>query len=116
MSGTLLVGGKLFGMPSFDALALISLPAFWFASFVVFALRTALVGMPQTERIERLSISPYLPRLVMEFGYWMFTLPIAALVRVGVTANMVTAASVLFTVLAAVAYGGGHFALGGWTL
>jgi CDP-diacylglycerol--glycerol-3-phosphate 3-phosphatidyltransferase len=29
---------------------------------------------------------------------------------------MVTAASVLFTVLAAVAYGSGHFAVGGWTL
>lgn len=109
-------GGTLFGMPAFEAVMLVTLPAFWVVSFVFFALRAALVGMPQTERIGRLSISPYLPRLVMEFGYWMFTLPIALLVRIGVTANMVTAASVGFTVLAAIAYGGGHFAVGGWTL
>ena len=116
MAGTLFADGRLLGMPSIDALALVSLPAFWVLSFAYFALRTVFIGMPQTERIGRLSISPYLPRLVMEFGYWMFTLPIAALVRFGVTANMVTAASVLFTLLAAVAYGAGHFALGGWTL
>jgi CDP-diacylglycerol--glycerol-3-phosphate 3-phosphatidyltransferase len=99
-----------------DALALLTLPAFWVLSFVFFALRTAVIGMPRTERIGRLAISPYLPRLVMEFGYWMFTLPIAALSRLGVTANMITAASVIFTMLAAVAYGAGHFAVGGWTL
>ncbi len=116
MSETFAGGGRILGMPAIDALALVMLPAFWVLSFVFFALRTALVGMPRTERIGRLSISPYLPRVVMEFGYWMFTLPIALLVRLGVTANMVTAASVLFTALAAVAYGAGHFAIGGWTL
>jgi CDP-diacylglycerol--glycerol-3-phosphate 3-phosphatidyltransferase len=108
--------GKVFGMPAIDALALVTLPAFWVLSFVFFALRSVIVGTPQTERIGRLSISPYLPRMVMEFGYWMFTLPIAVLVRIGVTANMVTAASVIFTALAAIAYGAGHFAVGGWTL
>ena len=116
MFGTFAEGGRLLGMPAMDALALVMLPGIWVVSFVFFALRTALVGMPQTERIGRLAISPYLPRMVMEFGYWMFTLPIAVLVRIGVTANMVTAASVVFTTLAAVAYGAGHFAIGGWTL
>jgi phosphatidylglycerophosphate synthase len=116
MFGTFTGGGLLWGMPQFDALALVSLPAFWVVSFVFFTLRSVLVGMPRTDRIGKLSISPYLPRLVMEFGYWMFTLPIAALVRLGVTADMVTAASVVFTVSAALAYGLGHFALGGWIL
>ncbi len=116
MAETFTLPGRLFGLPALDALALVTLPAIWLVSFVFFALRSAVVGTPQTDRIGRLSISPYLPRLVMEFGYWMFTLPIAALVRLGVTANMVTAASVVFTVLAAVAFGAGHFAVGGWTL
>ena len=116
MFGTFTAGERFFGIPALDAVALVTLPAFWILSFVFFALRTALVGMPRTDRIGKLSISPYLPRVVMEFGYWMFTLPIAALVRIGVTANMVTAASVIFTLLAAVAFGVGHFAVGGWTL
>ncbi len=64
----------------------------------------------------RLAVSPYLPRVVMEFGYWMFTLPIALLLRVGVTANMVTAASMVFTIIGAIFFGAGHVALGGGTL
>lgn len=116
ISASLGNGGKLLGMPMSDALALLSLPLIWVASFVFFVLRSMVVGMPQTERIGRLSISPYLPRLVMEFGYWMFTLPIALLVRLGVSANMVTAASMLFTCGAAYCFAIGHFAIGGWTL
>jgi len=109
-------GGRLLGMPVVDALALVVLSAIWVLSFIYFALRALVLGAPQTERIGRLSISPYLPRLVMEFGYWMFTLPILALVRLGVSANMVTAASALFTLLAAGFFAAGQFALGGWTL
>ncbi len=116
MFGTTMADGKLLGMPALDALALLSLPLFWVGSFAYFALRSIVVGVPRTDRIGRLSISPYLPRMVMEFGYWMFTLPIEVLLWLGVSADMVTAASVVFTVLAAVAFGGGYFALGGWTL
>lgn len=116
MLGTSLTGGSLLGMPALDALALVSLPLFWVMSFLFFALRSMIVGVPQTDRIGRLSVSPYLPRMVMEFGYWMFTLPIKLLVWLGVSADMVTAASVVFTVLAAIGFGAGHFAIGGWTL
>lgn len=116
MTATFTAGGTLFGMPAIDALALVTLPGVWVVGFVFFALRAAIFGTPQTDRIGRLSVSPYLPRVVMEFGYWMFTLPIALLVKLGVSADMVTGASVFFTVGAAVLFGMGHMALGGWTL
>jgi CDP-diacylglycerol--glycerol-3-phosphate 3-phosphatidyltransferase len=52
----------------------------------------------------------------MEFGYWMFTLPIGLCLRLGLSADAVTFGSLAFTVGAALAFGGGHFALGGWVL
>ena len=116
MFGTTMAGGNLLGMPRLDALAIVSLPLFWVLSFAFFALRALFVGVPQTDRIGRLSISPYLPRVVMEFGYWMFTLPIKVLIWLGVSADMVTSASVVLTCLAAVGFATGHFAVGGWTL
>ena len=116
MFGTTMANGTMLGIPAFDAVALVSLPLFWVVSFVFFALRSVFVGVPQTDRIGRLSVSPYLPRVVMEFGYWMFTLPVKGLIALGISADMVTAASMVFTVLGAIAFGAGHFALGGWTL
>lgn len=104
------------GLPPIDAAIILALPIFWVVAFAFFALRAAIVGAPRTERIGRLAVSPYLPRLVMEFGYWMFRLPIAVLLRLGVTADMVTAASTLFTVVAAFLFGSGRIALGGWML
>jgi CDP-diacylglycerol--glycerol-3-phosphate 3-phosphatidyltransferase len=107
---------RLLGMPMLDAIVVVCLPALWVVCFVIFALRSAWLGAQRTDRIGRLAVSPYLPRVFMEFGYWMFTLPIALLLRLGVTANMVTAASLFFTVVGAVLFGTGHIALGGWTL
>jgi CDP-diacylglycerol--glycerol-3-phosphate 3-phosphatidyltransferase len=72
--------------------------------------------MPPTARLDKVARSPYLPRVIMEFGYWMFTLPIAACLKLGITPNMLTFASLGLTAAAAVAIGMGHFALGGWTL
>jgi CDP-diacylglycerol--glycerol-3-phosphate 3-phosphatidyltransferase len=109
-------GERLLGMPMLDALVVVCLPGVWLACFIFFALRSALTGAQQTDRIGRLAVSPYLPRVVMEFGYWMFTLPIALLLRLGVTANMITAASMVFTIIGAIFFGAGHVALGGGTL
>jgi CDP-diacylglycerol--glycerol-3-phosphate 3-phosphatidyltransferase len=88
----------------------------WVLAFLYFALRSAAYGMPRTARIDKISASPYLPRIFMEFGYWMFTLPIDVCLKLGLTADMVTVGSMVFTALAALAFGAGHFALGGWTL
>jgi CDP-diacylglycerol--glycerol-3-phosphate 3-phosphatidyltransferase len=52
----------------------------------------------------------------MEFGYWMFRIPVRMCIALGITPNMITFGSMLLTLAAAVALGGGHFALGGWIL
>jgi CDP-diacylglycerol--glycerol-3-phosphate 3-phosphatidyltransferase len=94
-----------------------SLPvAFWVLMFFVFLGITAVRGVPRTARIDRIARSPYLPRIVMEFGYWMIDAPARGLVRLGVTPNTITTLSLLFTVGAALLFGAGRFAEGGWAL
>lgn len=94
-----------------------SLPiAFWVAMFFVFLAITAVRGVPRTARIDRVARSPYLPRIVMEFGYWMMDTPANACVRLGITPNMITTLSLLFTISAALLFAIGYFAAGGWML
>jgi CDP-diacylglycerol---glycerol-3-phosphate 3-phosphatidyltransferase len=94
-----------------------SLPvAFWVLMFLVFLGITAVRGMPRTARIDRVARSPYLPRVVMEFGYWMMDAPANACVRLGITPNMITTLSLVFTAGAAVLFGAGRFFEGGWAL
>ncbi len=95
---------------------MVGLPAFWVVAFLYFCVRSAIFGTPRTARIDKIALSPYLPRLIMEFGYWMFTLPVKVLMALGVTPNMLTFGSLVVTASAAVAMGLGHFALGGWAL
>src|SRR6185312_8766026 len=85
-----------------------SLPlAFWFLMFGVFLVISAVRGMPRTARIDRVTRSPYLPRVVMEFGYWMMDAPANLFVRLGITPNAITTLSLLFTITAAACYGAG---------
>src|SRR6185369_4383814 len=72
--------------------------------------------MPRTARIDRIAKSPYMPRIIMEFGYWMFTLPIKVLIKLRVTPDMLTIGSLIVTIVAAFFIGAGSFAIGGWTL
>jgi phosphatidylglycerophosphate synthase len=115
---TVLVNGieVLSRLPLADSIPLIGLPSIWVLCFVFFCARAALFGAPRTARIDKIARSPYLPRLIMEFGYWMFQLPIRLLMSLGVTPNMLTFASLAVTVGGALFIGAGHFALGGWTL
>jgi CDP-diacylglycerol--glycerol-3-phosphate 3-phosphatidyltransferase len=94
-----------------------SLPVlFWIACFVVFLGISAVRGVPRTARIDRVARSPYLPRIVMEFGYWMLGAPADACVQLGISPNAITTVSLLFTVGAAIGFGCGNFFVGGWLL
>jgi CDP-diacylglycerol--glycerol-3-phosphate 3-phosphatidyltransferase len=94
-----------------------SLPVlFWVLMFFVFLGITAVRGVPRTARIDRIARSPYLPRIVMEYGYWMIDAPANLMVRLRVTPNMITTLSLLFTLGAAVLFGMGRMAEGGWAL
>lgn len=106
----------LLGLPLSILVPMLGLPAFWLASFVVYCVRCALFGMDRSARIDQLYVSTWLPRIFLEFGYWMFRIPVALCIALRITPNMITFGSMLLTVAAAVLIGLGHFAVGGWTL
>jgi phosphatidylglycerophosphate synthase len=93
---------------SFVAVSLVLLTAF--------CVRVAVAGMPRSGRVERVARSPYLPRALMEFGYWIFRPPVALCAWLGITANMVTGASLVVTAGGAALLGAGRFTAGGWLL
>lgn len=109
-------GQMLWSLPWAVKIPLLGLPTFWIVSFIVYLLRCALFGMERTPRIDTVFKSPWLPRVVMEFGYWMFRIPVRLCIVLGITPNMITFGSLLLTIGGALAIGMGHFALGGWTL
>jgi CDP-diacylglycerol--glycerol-3-phosphate 3-phosphatidyltransferase len=90
--------------------------AAWVLAFLVFVAIAAVRGLPRTARLGTLPRSPYLPRLVLEFGYWVLDAPANVCVRLGVRPNAITTVSLLLSLAAAVALGRGHFAAGGWLL
>lgn len=109
-------GQVLWALPWAVKIPLFGLPLFWFVCFGIYVLRCALFGMDRTARIDKLWESPWLPRIFMEFGYWMFRIPVRICIALGITPNMITVGSLLLTVVAAVGVGMGHFAFGGWML
>lgn len=109
-------GQVLWSLPWTVKIPLFGLPLFWLTSFLVYLLRCAIFGMDRSPRIDKLWESPWLPRIVMEFGYWMFRIPVRMCIALGITPNMITVGSMILTIVAAVAVAMGHFAFGGWTL
>jgi len=91
-------------------------PLFFAASFVLYALHGAVFGFARTERFDKLHVSPLLPRVFLEYGYFLYRAPVRACVALGITANMLTIASVLLCGVGAFFVAHGRFTLGGWTL
>jgi CDP-diacylglycerol--glycerol-3-phosphate 3-phosphatidyltransferase len=111
-----LVGDTFASLPISVWLVLLASPAIVASSLAFFLIRVALFGRPSTARIDKVSKSPYLPRIIMEYGYWCSSLPVDFCVAVGITPNMITLLSLVATIAAAVLFGRGHFLAGGWTL
>lgn len=103
-------------IPAIELVPLLGLPAFWIISFLIYCLRCAIFGMDRSPRIDQVARTPWLPRIVMEFGYWMFRIPVRLCIALGITANMITFGSLILTVIAAVSISQGYFGLGGWML
>jgi CDP-diacylglycerol--glycerol-3-phosphate 3-phosphatidyltransferase len=103
-------------LPLTDLVPLLGLPLLWAVCFTAYGVRTLVFGMPRTPRLDRIAQSPYLPRIFLEFGYAMFTLPVAACARVGITPNQLTLSSLGLTLVAAVGFGAGRFGFAGWAL
>lgn len=110
------VGHPLWSLPLTVLVPLVGLPTFWVTSFLIYCVKCAIWGMDRTPRIDQLTKTPWLPRLVMEFGYWMFRIPVRLCILLGITPNMITFGSMLITVVAGVSVALGHFAFGGWMI
>ena len=103
-------------LPLVDLLPILALFTYAVPAFVWFLVRSATTGMPHEPRLRSVPSSPYLPRVLMEFTYWIFNQPVAVCRFLGITPNMLTYASLAITTAASVALGAGRFALGGWVL
>jgi CDP-diacylglycerol--glycerol-3-phosphate 3-phosphatidyltransferase len=110
------MSSRLGGVPLVDLVPIVALFAYAVPAFLVFLVRTAVAGVPRTARIESVPRSPYLPRLIMEYAYWVFAQPVWICRRVGIGPDALSYASLVVSVAGAVALGAGWFGLGGWTL
>jgi CDP-diacylglycerol--glycerol-3-phosphate 3-phosphatidyltransferase len=111
-----MIPSALSRLPRSSAIPLFVLPLIWTVGFSLYAVRSLVRGVPHTPRLDHIAESPTLPRVFLEFGYCMFVLPVAACVRLGVTPNQLTLASLGATLVAAVGLGLGHFGFAGWIL
>jgi CDP-diacylglycerol--glycerol-3-phosphate 3-phosphatidyltransferase len=105
---------RLLRVPLIDLLPLVALMAYTVPAFVVFLVRAD--GVARPSRLDQVPRSPYLPRVLMEFGYWVFAQPVGICRRLGIPAHAVTIASLVVTIGASVALGAGLFGVGGWVL
>jgi phosphatidylglycerophosphate synthase len=91
-------------------------PLFFVGSFALYALHGAVFGFSRTERFDKLALSPLLPRVFLEYGYFLYRVPVRVCIALGITADMLTGASVLLCGGGAVLIARGSFTIGGWTL
>lgn len=103
-------------MFTYEWALVLGIPAAWIGLFLLYCVRVALHGRYRVARLETMSESLWLPRPLMEFGYWLYQAPVRGLHRLGVTANMLTLATMPLAMVAAVLIAGGRFGLGGWVL
>src|SRR5689334_7055485 len=95
---------------------LLGIPTAWVALFFLYCVRVLRGRRYEAPALVGRSTSLFLPRTLLEFGYWLYEQPVRAMARAGITANMLTYASLLFSGVAAVLIGQGRFGIGGWIL
>src|SRR4051812_2947750 len=99
-------------VPLVDLFFLVGLPLYWVSLIPFFAIRCALWGMPHSERVDKLN-SKVIPRFITEYGYWMLQTQVSLLLKLGITADMMTGLSLLTAAGGAVYLAMGRFGLGG---
>lgn len=95
---------------------LIGIPALWLLLFLLYCLRVTRHGRYHVAQLAHRTPSAFLPRTLLEFAYWLYESPVRGLARLGVTANMLTLASLGIAAAAAVLIARGRFGAGGWVL
>ena len=79
---------------------------------LAYAVRVSLRGEFRSARVDAAGTSAFLGRFPQEMTYWVITPVVRRLVALGVTANAVTASSLLLGLGAGVALAFGHFGIG----
>jgi len=82
----------------------------------VFAIRTAIYGLPRSERIVAQGGTPFLGHFTMEYFYWLIGPITRWMVRHQISPNTLTTWSLTFGLSAGVALATGWFGLGGWLI
>lgn len=84
------------------------------ALIAAFAIRNRVKGPYRHDRLKKETGSVFLGRFFMEFGYWCFEPLKSASLKLGLTPNQLTAASLISSIAGAAAFAAGRFAWGGW--
>jgi CDP-diacylglycerol--glycerol-3-phosphate 3-phosphatidyltransferase len=106
-------------MPRLALIDLLPLAAFVACALplgIAFAWRAGSGRLTSSTRFAQLPRSPYLPRPLMELGYFAFARPVAWLAALGISPDLVTYGSLLLSLAGGVALGAGLFAVGGFIL
>jgi CDP-diacylglycerol--glycerol-3-phosphate 3-phosphatidyltransferase len=103
-------------LPLQDWIGLVVLPGIWVVCLIPFTIINLVYGARRTARMDKLPKNKLIPRYILEYGYWMMNLPVRAMVALGITADMVTMASLLVAVGSSILCGYGEFVLGGWAM
>jgi CDP-diacylglycerol--glycerol-3-phosphate 3-phosphatidyltransferase len=104
----------LHALPPSVVWPMVGIPAGFVIAFGVFCLQCLVRGMPRTPRMEKLARSKLVPRIILEYGYWLLYLPVRLLLALGLSADQVTLISLGFGCASAWYIAHGHFAIGGW--
>ena len=86
----------------------------WSVALVAYAVRTRVKGRYRVARVDAMGGTRFLGAWAMEFGYWCMHGVARALVRLGVGPDVITFASLVVALAAAVTIARGDFGVGGW--
>ncbi len=94
-------------------LPLFAILAALLGSMALFGLRTALRGSPRTSYVQARA-APAIWKWFMEWWIWLWGPVERACLALDVSPSAITVSSVLLTAVAAILFGAGHLATGGW--
>ena len=84
------------------------------ALIAAYAVRVLVKGRYVPDRVKKEPGSVFLSRFFIELGYWCFDPMEKLCVRLGITPNQLTFASLACSIAGAFAFATGHFSSGGW--
>ena len=103
-------------IPTMELVPLVAVPAYFFSFLAWFCVRAWLHGMPRSARFDKIKTSRWLPRFLLEYGYWILHQQVKIFHALRLTANAITILSLLLAALGSWFIAQGRFGLGGWTM